>query len=135
MLFSTRKRRTYMLLLGVWLIWVLDWLTSLIHLLSLAPEILLKKGYQSSIDWWSIGVVMYEMLFGRVPSYSSSFYHSNLNMFSDHLLERRTKQWQKQSYTTKYTTLKTHSKSYLKNACISWKGYSSLIQPSSFIIL
>jgi len=32
----------------------------------MAPEILDKKGYYSSIDWWSLGVVMYELLFGKV---------------------------------------------------------------------
>ncbi|KAI7899736.1 kinase-like domain-containing protein [Cokeromyces recurvatus] len=33
----------------------------------IAPEILLKKGYSSSVDWWSMGVVIYELLFGKRP--------------------------------------------------------------------
>jgi serine/threonine kinase 32 len=33
----------------------------------MAPEILLKKGYTCSIDWWSLGVVAFELLFGKRP--------------------------------------------------------------------
>jgi serine/threonine protein kinase len=33
----------------------------------LAPEILLKKGYDKAVDWWSLGCVMYEMICGRLP--------------------------------------------------------------------
>ena len=33
----------------------------------LAPEVLLKQGYDKAVDWWSLGCVMYEMLVGRLP--------------------------------------------------------------------
>ncbi|KAF9585196.1 hypothetical protein BGW38_003466 [Lunasporangiospora selenospora] len=33
----------------------------------MAPEILLRKGYFESVDWWSLGVVMFELLFGKRP--------------------------------------------------------------------
>ncbi|KAF9134350.1 hypothetical protein BGW39_007367 [Mortierella sp. 14UC] len=33
----------------------------------MAPEVLLRKGYFESVDWWSLGVVMFELLFGRRP--------------------------------------------------------------------
>ena len=33
----------------------------------MAPEILVKKGYSSTIDWWSLGVCTYELIFGRRP--------------------------------------------------------------------
>lgn len=33
----------------------------------MAPEILMKKGYFSSIDWWSLGVIIYELYLGKRP--------------------------------------------------------------------
>ena len=32
-----------------------------------APEVLNKKGYSQEIDWWSVGVIFYEMLVGYAP--------------------------------------------------------------------
>ena len=32
-----------------------------------APEVLNKKGYGKEIDWWSVGVIFFEMLFGYAP--------------------------------------------------------------------
>ena len=33
----------------------------------LAPEVLLRQGYDKMVDWWSLGCVMYEMLCGCLP--------------------------------------------------------------------
>ena len=32
-----------------------------------APEVLNKKGYGPEIDWWSVGIIFYEMLIGYAP--------------------------------------------------------------------
>lgn len=36
----------------------------------LAPEIILDKGCNRPADWWSLGILVYEMLFGIPPFYS-----------------------------------------------------------------
>jgi serine/threonine-protein kinase LATS1/2 len=33
----------------------------------IAPEILDRKGYTQTCDWWSVGVILYEMIIGRPP--------------------------------------------------------------------
>lgn len=40
--------------------------------LYMAPEILLKHSYNPLADLWSIGVILYECLFGRAPYSSKS---------------------------------------------------------------
>ena len=32
-----------------------------------APEVLTKRGYSAPVDFWSLGVVAYELLFGKRP--------------------------------------------------------------------
>jgi RAC serine/threonine-protein kinase len=36
----------------------------------LAPEVLEDSNYGRAVDWWGLGVVMYEMMVGRLPFYS-----------------------------------------------------------------
>lgn len=39
----------------------------------LAPELLLNQGYTRSVDWWTLGTLLYEMLTGLPP-----FYHDDV---------------------------------------------------------
>jgi len=36
----------------------------------IAPEVLLKKGYGIECDWWSVGIIMFEMIFGYPPFFA-----------------------------------------------------------------
>lgn len=36
----------------------------------LAPEIVSSKGYTKSVDWWALGVFLFEMLAGHPPFYT-----------------------------------------------------------------
>ncbi|CAJ0762636.1 22891_t:CDS:2 [Entrophospora sp. SA101] len=40
----------------------------------LAPELLVGQGYTKTVDWWTLGVLLYEMLTGLPP-----FYDDNVN--------------------------------------------------------
>ena len=39
----------------------------------MAPEILSQSGHTLSVDWWSLGILTYQMIFGHSP-YSSGFH-------------------------------------------------------------
>jgi len=43
----------------------------------MAPEILLEKPYDRSVDWWAFGVLIYEMLLGQVNFFFFFFKKKN----------------------------------------------------------
>jgi len=40
----------------------------------LSPEMIRRQEYNSSVDFWGLGILIYEMIVGKVP-----FYHENIN--------------------------------------------------------
>lgn len=38
----------------------------------LAPEILQSRGHNKSVDWWSLGILIYEMVHGYPPFYDDN---------------------------------------------------------------
>ena len=33
----------------------------------MSPEVILSKPYSFDVDFWSVGVILYEIFYGRVP--------------------------------------------------------------------
>lgn len=38
----------------------------------IAPEVLMRTGYTQLCDWWSVGVILYEMLVGQPPFFANT---------------------------------------------------------------
>uniref|UniRef100_A0A3Q0T4S1 Serum/glucocorticoid regulated kinase family member 3 n=1 Tax=Amphilophus citrinellus TaxID=61819 RepID=A0A3Q0T4S1_AMPCI len=54
----------------------------------LAPEVLRKLPYDSTVDWWCLGSVLYEMLFGLPPFYSRDTHEMYDNILHKPLTKR-----------------------------------------------
>jgi serine/threonine protein kinase/CRP-like cAMP-binding protein len=44
----------------------------------IAPEIILSKGHDKAVDWWSFGILVYELLVGVTPFYEKRISQSDL---------------------------------------------------------
>ncbi|XP_030623258.1 serine/threonine-protein kinase Sgk3 [Chanos chanos] len=54
----------------------------------LAPEVLRKQPYTNTVDWWCLGSVLYEMLYGLPPFYSRDTQEMYDNILHKELLMR-----------------------------------------------
>uniref|UniRef100_A0A3B3BPF2 Serum/glucocorticoid regulated kinase family member 3 n=1 Tax=Oryzias melastigma TaxID=30732 RepID=A0A3B3BPF2_ORYME len=54
----------------------------------LAPEVLRKHPYDNTVDWWCLGSVLYEMLFGLPPFYSRDTHEMYDNILHKPLVMR-----------------------------------------------
>uniref|UniRef100_A0A673X0F7 Serine/threonine-protein kinase Sgk1 n=1 Tax=Salmo trutta TaxID=8032 RepID=A0A673X0F7_SALTR len=54
----------------------------------LAPEVLRKQPYDNTVDWWCLGSVLYEMLFGLPPFYSRDTHEMYDNILHKPLMMR-----------------------------------------------
>jgi len=52
----------------------------------IAPEVLLRQGYTQLCDWWSVGVILYEMLVGQPPFLANTPEQTQLKVLIKHLL-------------------------------------------------
>lgn len=51
----------------------------------LAPEIITGFGHGSAVDWWTFGIFLYELLFGRTPFKGATNDQTLLNVVRQHL--------------------------------------------------
>ena len=38
----------------------------------IAPEVILRQGYGKPVDWWAMGIILYEFLVGVPPFYGDT---------------------------------------------------------------
>jgi len=50
----------------------------------LGPEIVQEKGYDKTVDWWALGIIIYELLVGVTP-----FFNRNKNMLLQKILQAK----------------------------------------------
>lgn len=63
-----------------------------------APEMIKRTGHDKAVDWWAIGVLIFEMVFGVTP-----FYNRNRNVLISKIKHSRIVFPNKQTYNLNYS--------------------------------
>lgn len=53
----------------------------------IAPEVLIRTGYTQLCDWWSVGVILYEMLVGSPPFLANTPAETQFKVFNQLLTD------------------------------------------------
>lgn len=48
------------------------WVRSLSYLMIKAPEMIVGSGHDHTLDWWALGILIYEMIIGIPPFYNKN---------------------------------------------------------------
>lgn len=54
----------------------------------MAPEVLSREGHTQLCDWWSVGVILYEMVVGRPPFHADNPRETQAMVSYDSLLNQ-----------------------------------------------
>ncbi|XP_058468086.1 serine/threonine-protein kinase Warts isoform X2 [Malaya genurostris] len=73
----------------------------------IAPEVLLRSGYTQLCDWWSVGVILYEMLVGQPPFLANTAEETQIKVIN----------WRKTLKIPKEAQLSTESQDIILRLC------------------
>lgn len=73
----------------------------------IAPEVLLRSGYTRTCDWWSVGVILFEMLVGRPPFLANSAQETQYKVIT----------WERTLHVPEEANLSKHATSLILGLC------------------
>ena len=63
-----------------------------------APELVRKQAHDKTVDWWSVGIIIYEMLIGITP-----FFDKRRQVLTNRILNEKVKFPSKTKYNIEYS--------------------------------
>ena len=63
-----------------------------------SPELIQKKAHDKTVDWWAVGVIIYEMLIGITP-----FFDKRRQVLTNRILNEMVKFPSKKKYNIEYS--------------------------------